>query len=327
MKGVYMFKRFVFLFLVILILFTPACGEKQVISSMTAQEMVEYIDKRIDEKNSTQTVEWASATVISVGAGNANVHFPADPVGTNVVVQNPREISLEVDDEVSILKFGSLSNAIVDFKKDIIMDNIYVDYLTGVDDYRHGAIDTPFKTLQYAINRLPKNLNGRVIWIYFDTLTNEDLIIRNFYGGQIITIQSLDGNTTQTLNTILVADCMVDIDIHNLKINGNNPRFDSAVFVLRCLFVYFENCDTSSSEFSISDGFCAAYGSNMFVVSCVISNRKYAIRGDSITQIFSSTNTGSNNTYAIFGQRNSIIGTYGSQPSGEQWVDDSSTIQ
>jgi Na+-transporting methylmalonyl-CoA/oxaloacetate decarboxylase gamma subunit len=326
-----MFKRFVFLFLVILILFTPACGEKQVINAMTAQEMVEYIDKRIDEKNSTQTVEWASATVISVGAGNATCHLGTDPIGTNVIISNPREIPLEIDDEVSILKFGSLSNAIIDFRKDISLNNIYVDYLVGFDSYgkdsngnQYGTINAPFKTLQYTVNRLPKNLNGRIIRIYFNTLTTEDLIIDNFYGGGSIYIYPVTGTSVVNINSLIINSChgaFIEIGYLGLTGYSNNNGLKAAIHIIRTQTCRIYYCILTSSDDTIH-GILVNSGSNAYVEKCTISDHNYAIFSRYMSTVCSDNNDGLNNKIGLVSYLSSTIGKLGTQPSGDiaEWT-------
>jgi hypothetical protein len=318
-----MFKKIFLFLIIILVLFTSACGEKQVINSMTPKDMVEYVDKRIDENTPTQTPKYWPATVISVGSGDAVVHLPTDPTGTNLTVANPREITLEIGDEVNLVAInGSLTNAIIDFRKDINFDQVYVDYNTGTDKFGknssgnyYGSQNAPFKTLQYAVNRLPKNLNGRTIYIYFDTLdSNEVVQIDKFYGGNAIYIQPIDGVTPRTIYGIGISSCYINVRVRYLHCNGIYD--DNAAFrAIRCMYVVFEHCDASSDTYAEdTSGFLAAYGSNMAVVDSVVSNRHYGIFANNISNIYSSNNTGVND----YGLRASTCSTIGKDFSGTQ---------
>jgi hypothetical protein len=299
---------------------------------MTPQELCEYIDRRLDERLPTQVPKYWPASVISVGNGSAVVHLPTDPDGVNITVQNPREIPLEVNDEVNLVAInGSLSNAIIDFRKGITLSTIYVDYATGVDDYKHGTESAPFQTLQYAINRLPKNLNGRNVYVYFKNLNEQDIYIDKFYGGRFIKISPYDGSTSQTVNSIIINDCMVGIDIYYLNISGKNPSYNNnAVFAFNNYYVLFDHCNASCATYDgSSSGFVASYGTNMTISNSIVSNRGNGIYAGYMSNIYSYKNSGTNNNVALTSVRSSIIGKDDTQPSGstaEYSTPDSSII-
>ena len=77
--------------------------------------------------------------------------------------------------------------------------NIYVDKNNGNDDipFNNGAI---FKTIQGAINSIPKNLNGFTVTLEIigsKTVYFEDILIRGFYGGSLQILMnnnSINGN-------------------------------------------------------------------------------------------------------------------------------------
>lgn len=317
-----MSKRFVFLFLVILILFTSACGEKQVINSMTPEEMVQYIDKRIDEKVPTQTPKWFSATVISVSNdGLVEVRLSTDDIGNNIRVQNVRELPLEIGDEVYIVAVDSkLTNAFVDVRKNIILNDIYVDYNIGVDDYRHGTEAMPFKTLQYAVNRCPKNINGRNINIYFDNLSLENLVIDNFYGGGRLYLRPHSGTDIKYINSLQVVACngaVVTIEYLGYKGSSyfSSPTYTGSVIIARSQEIDIFHADITEVSATVN-GIIVLSGSNANIQHCVISDHSAAIWTLYNSNVFSYNNSGINNTKGLVADYNSTIGKLGAQPSG-----------
>lgn len=61
---------------------------------------------------------------------------------------------------------------------------IYVNSSTGNDDSEPND-DVRYKTLQGAINAIPKFLNGKTVYITMETNTTEDVYLRGFVGGAI----------------------------------------------------------------------------------------------------------------------------------------------
>jgi hypothetical protein len=302
----------------IAILFLSACSEEKMASSIKTQNadyLLELIDQRIDAKVPLQIPEWSSATVISVGTGNATVHLPIDPIGTNVVVQNPREISLEIGDEVSISKFGGLSNAIIDFRKDITLDDIFVDNINGVDDYKHGTEATPFKTVQYAVNRLSKNINGRYITInIINSSSSEAIVVDGFGGGGSLKIWSVDEDN-KSLDSAIVNACtgcrvyLQDITFYDV----NSP-----VEINYSSLVYISNCNITAGTGGSGVGVQVHYGANAWIESTTISNKATAIAVEYCSSAYSDYNSGVNNTYSIEAGQNSTVGKNGSQPAGTE---------
>jgi hypothetical protein len=297
-------------------------------ASNETQELLDLIDQRIAQQVPTQIPKWFSATVISFGLGTAIVHLPTDPVGTNITVQNPRELPLEIGDEVYIVAVdGKLTNAFVDVRKNITLDEIYVDWDTGVDDYKHGTESAPFKTLQYAVNRLPKNLNGRFVNIYFNSLTSENLIIDNFYGGGTLKIYPVSGAPDGLINSLVIDSCIGSyIQIGHLGCVGYNVAWGNANIYIRRV----QACEIHGAVLDTygTYGIFITSGSTVYIDICTISNHYYAIYASS-SNVFSENNGGTNNVFGLYAQRTTTIGKDGVQPGGTtaEYHDSSSEIR
>jgi len=271
-----------------------------------------------------------SATVITVGAGTATVHLPTDPTGINITVYNPNEIPLEVGDQVWIHKInGELNNAYILFRKTVTFDNIYVDYATGTDKFGrnssgnlYGSAAAPFKTLQYAINRLPKNLNRRNINIYYNTLDSSEKIFGDgFFGGGTIKIQPLSGAAITNIDFMQIIGCFsVRLEIHYLGFTNTDES--GAIKVGRSSYVCIYNCEVITS--STNSGVVIFDGSKAVVENSVITNRNKGIVADGCCDVLSNNNTGSN-VYGLWAQYNSTIGKSGTQCIGN--VSDNNEIE
>ena len=291
--------------------------------TINPRELCNYIDTQIASAIAGISNYDYSATVITVGSGTAEVHLPTDPTGTNITVNNPNEISLEVGDQVTIHAInGNINNAFVSFRKTVGFDDIYVDYTTGTDAFgrdssgnMYGSEDAPFKTLQYAVNRLPKNLNGRSINIYFGALdTSEEITIDGFYGGYSINIEpSIKYYTGATsINRLFVRNCTgVLINVNYLNIKRNDYW---AVQVYNSYTINFAYCTISTS--ASSGGIFISSGSKVVVRNCTIANRTIAIRVEILSELYSMANSGSNTVYGLQADGGSTICKNGTQPMG-----------
>jgi hypothetical protein len=344
-------KKILFLLLAFCLIFSSACSAEVNNSKVSTAKEVLDVMSQVANDVLAQGDKRLSATVVSVSGGTATVHLPTDPIGTDIVVQNSRELPLEIGDPVSIIAMnGDLSSAYVDVRRTINIDNIYVDYNIGADDYviDRGTIIKPFKTLQFAINRLPKNLNGRNITIYVNNTSLENINIKNFYGGGYLFIRASDTSSPFTISSVNILDCMVLIRL--FKVNINTGAYAVACIIDNCKYVSIEYLTSTSS--STSGGISGSRSQFIYISYSTLSNKSYGIIMDAVStaqinnctltntsngiqatgssQIYSNTNTGLNGGYGLNASENSTIGKRSTQPTGSisnEYVDSSSIIR
>jgi hypothetical protein len=280
------------------------------------KEFLKIIDGRINERVPLQTPKWFSATVISMNGGTAICHLPTDPDGTNVIVQNPRELPLEIGDQVYIVAIdGKLTNGFVDLRKGYNGDSLYSDWTTGSDSSGDGSISKPFKTLQRTINALQKNLNRRTINVYFANTgdTAEYLDMDGFYGGGTLNISPVDGGTTiKYINYVNVKGCQgVRINFNYL---GTKNTSRSGFYIDYSNFVGLFHC--ACTEISSEFPGIFVYSSNILVANSTFSNRYIGIYASIGSIIYSSENSGSSNQNGLAAFYGGVIAKNGSQPSG-----------
>lgn len=307
------------------------------LSSEEARELNNIIDEK-DGNVLNRLLNWdLSATIISVGAGTAIVHLPTDPAGENITVQNPNEISLEVGDQVTIHKInGNINNSYILFRKTVVSNTIYVDYNIGTDLFGrdssgnlYGSLSAPFKTLQYAVGRLPKNLNRRDITIrYANPNSAETLEITDFYGGGTLTIAPTSGTTVSYIDYIYFFGCIgVEIDVYYLGATNLATSRRAAIWIRNSSYVVIDHCNVITSS-PTKYGISVDDGSRATVRNTIISNRNYGLIVESTAWCLSQDNSdgGATNTYGLVAFYASYLGKIGTQPTGS-YADSSSTIK
>jgi hypothetical protein len=301
--------------------------------SDNAEKFLHIIRNEIKDVMPQQVPKWHSATVISADAGidggTAIVHLTTDPVGTNIIVQNSRELPLEVGDNVYVVAInGDLSNGYVDLRRTINSNYIYVDYNTG-NNNNDGSSAHPFKSLQYAISRLPKNLNRRAFFIHFDSLDiNEIVTIDDFYGGSIIISPKID-YTFSTIKKLNIENCMASISIDYVYTDQNFYIYETTnahinhcsttnsyptvvgFLIMNSIGIVLNNCIVSNKATGIEATF-----SSMKISNCTLSSNGTGIVASTNSNIFSQNNSGANNYYGIYAYYNSTVGKNGTQPTG-----------
>ncbi|WP_313346717.1 hypothetical protein [Lacrimispora sp.] len=111
--------------------------------------------------------------------------------------------------------------------------------------------DKIYKTIQYAVNTLPKNLNGKAALIALDAGTyDEDVVIEGFSNGKL-SIQYSAGQTTLTtecsVKSIAVSYC------DSVYINGFNfTTTSSGVTFTRCNYTEITYCQQNTTYSGLS---------------------------------------------------------------------------
>lgn len=120
----------------------------------------------------------------------------------------------------------------------------YVDAAQG-DDANPGTQEQPFKTIQAAVDSLPKDLGKCQVTIFVASGTyDEDVAISGFYGGLFsgpLKIKGSDAaDKTRKIRTVSVANCSCMVTLEGLCVSGNLSGFSVAVcsanvFMTRCI--------------------------------------------------------------------------------------------
>lgn len=183
---------------------------------------------------------------------------------------------------------------------------------TGSDTTGQGTSAKPYKTIQYAINTLPRDLGGCAATIRIaDGTYAERLVIIGFYNGRINLKSSKPEEISSVCNIpdIIISDNSALVDIRGINFTTTTANGIFAV-VSHFVIVVFCRCVLSSSWGGFS------FDQTRFeVVSCVVSNKGIALMAhgaDGNSRAWNPLST--NNTVGIHAEYGSIIRKDGTQP-------------
>ena len=123
----------------------------------------------------------------------------------------------------------------------------YVNGTTGNNGNDGLTTATPFKTIQYAIDKLPRIINHRVN-IYVSTGNYlETVEIKGIIGkGDNLTLTRVDAGSNVTISNIIVKNCSVRIDINHITTNSTAvPGFA----VTNCSYCRLYQCTSTSTVY------------------------------------------------------------------------------
>ncbi|MDQ5983481.1 MAG: hypothetical protein RUMPE_00505 [Eubacteriales bacterium SKADARSKE-1] len=181
----------------------------------------------------------------------------------------------------------------------------YINASTG-SDTNAGSSSYPFKTIQHAINVLPKCINHDVK-IYLATGTYAEVVtIKGFFGGGSF---SLYGNTASALSTsytitgqIHIENCHMKLFLNGLNVSTTTTR---AIETYTSNFVQVYYCTVAGAA-DVGIGFLAGSRGEVFVCSSSNKLYMYSVTGGSFIRIRGS-NLGSGNTYGVKSGDGSLV--------------------
>jgi len=254
-------------------------------------------------------------------------------------VINPNEIPCELNNQIYISEvFGG---KIIDFRKTIELDTIYVKsngtdaYGNDADGNKYGSFEAPFLTPEYALSRLPKNLNNRVIRIYLMDVSYGSVVhMGGFHSGTLI-ISGYSGYSSQFLG-MSFEHCTAQLVFENLWSLGGYLETKSIFDFYNCSNVTIRGCDMYVDPTVQHGDYCiTARRSSLSVENCETSDPDESTRigtfihASDMSNILCKNNTGGglNLLYSI--SENSTLGVLGTEPSGitRASIDASSVIR
>ena len=201
---------------------------------------------------------------------------------------------------------------------------LYVSANTGSDTTGDGSQLKPFKTIQHAIDIIPKDLGTRECIIYVaDGTYSEDVTIAGFTNG-VVRLYSNHITAISTLckvNKILVTQCMsyvfiVGFDILTVNSAGIDSYNNKALIVQYCNIV--GNAPNNSGIYAAESDFQ--------VYNCIVSNHMNALRAYKSVGTSAYWGSTSGNTNSLYSASGSIIKTMGIQPQGTRIADTGGSV-
>lgn len=188
----------------------------------------------------------------------------------------------------------------------------YVNSATGSDSNNGLTNGTAFKTIQYAINKLPQVVNHNVNINIAQGTYNEDVLVYGFVGKGNIGIAG--GNSVSSLykvSSLTIFGCVIPVTIIGVEATKTGGH---AFVISNSLYSTIDKCKSSSID-TVYAG-VALYGALATVSNSQFDNHGIGIRSSSSSTVYSNNNTGSGNTYGLVASSGGAVCKDGKQPSG-----------
>ncbi|WP_349672548.1 hypothetical protein [Lacrimispora sp.] len=193
-------------------------------------------------------------------------------------------------------------------KSDIIL---YVS-TTGSDITGNGTSENPFKTIQHAIDIIPKDLGGHNVNIQIaNGVYDEKVTINGFHSGTI----SLNSSTPTNINTdtgircVEITCCEAYIKLSGIYVYGSNTNGASINITLCNLVTLLSTLMDSSSTWGVNINVCNNFRFNSGNVSNKVTAIKFVDASGYVTNVI-----GSNNGTGLYADGSSVVHRVGNQP-------------
>lgn len=164
---------------------------------------------------------------------------------------------------------------------------------SGSNTLGDGSSTSPYATINFALSKLPKNLNGFDVTLHLTTGTyNEDVIVSGFFGGNII-LSGASG-TSVTIKSLTVRD---DAALHissaiSLGVNGSAGTAGIVVQQGKLLSFATNVFVTASQNVGV---YVARGGYALFGTLSVSNSKTIAVQAASGANVYIETLSGSSN--------------------------------
>lgn len=196
--------------------------------------------------------------------------------------------------------------------------------MTG-DDNADGSEAAPFRTIAKSLSMIPDLVRaGHVYTITIGAGTWDEIVALEYrvVYGQVI-IQG--ASTARELHKVRAVRCdtvVGHLTIQNLTttlktVSGASFRFYRCAPMVEVLNVKSESDASVEKGVEGVIGLLADYGSQVIVRDSDFGGKRYGMRSNYLSRIFSRNNTGTNNTFGLGARWGGIMTTSGTQPGGD----------
>lgn len=257
-------------------------------NKLTRNELHADIVKKIDD----------SATKLELQSVSDSLTSVTGSVSTHVADQNAHGIATKVTTLNS--QISAVDASLVAHSSKGIPDGVHGLATTGDLTYyvrpdgsnsNNGLANSSagaFKTIQYAISKIPQIVNHAISIIYTEGSYNENLIISGFVGKGSIRLRRQSQGLV-SVNSLSISDCTLYVEVASMTFASSG----GGVSAVRCASVNINNCTLIIG----GDGFDIVK-SHANLYSNVISNKTFAISASDDSLVHSLGNTGSGNGIA-----------------------------
>ncbi|WP_315117802.1 hypothetical protein [uncultured Clostridium sp.] len=199
----------------------------------------------------------------------------------------------------------------------------YVDIVNGSDTNDGLTVATAFKSIKYAISKLPRTINNLVsICVLKGDYSSEGIIyLDNFYGSGILTLTGYDGtkdidNASKAVDYkvkgLIVSGCLVRVSVYGLS---SSSSYFKSTCSMSVRFWYCNN--TYTSPYSTAFEFEGTPSGE--VRYCIASNKQVCVKSDKSKVISGNwTSASTNNSFGLSAVDGGVISKdpNSSQPVG-----------
>lgn len=201
---------------------------------------------------------------------------------------------LTLDSNVSN-KYGETLDKVNGLTTDHIA--VYVDVANGEDKPGNGDITNPYKTLQYAVDQIPKLINyDRFIYVA-DGVYNEDVRVKSINGGAIVIgrkdgiVDPFTSSTGFLVKSIEFLDCTGRCRVNNAEqYDTENTTAEAFIRFSRCGYGTAHRIRCANAGVTVDsvqfDGTTGSVNSSYFDGQnyCIVSKNGSSVRVDSTNQ-------------------------------------------
>jgi len=189
----------------------------------------------------------------------------------------------------------------------------YVDHVNGLDTKNGLTSGTAFKTIQYAINKLPQIINHAVVINRLAGTNWEDISIKGFCGSGGLTITGANDYTTASTficNSIEILFCSLKTIINGLAPNNGGGTYGIRVEGCQNVYINSINDTLAYSRYGL-----LANNSNVNITNSIISSKSKSISSENNDSVTSVANSGTGNIITLYTVGGTIMKA-STQPSG-----------
>ena len=293
------------------------------------QNRVSIVEDKIDEKADTSYVESEVSTLGTLINQKADTTYVEGEVSTLGTLINQKADTSYVQGEVSTLNTSINQKADTTYVDDELdkratKTTTSITYHVATNGNNNNTGTSPnnaFRTIAKAVSMIPNIIaDDHEVTISIGTGEwNEAVLLSNItVNGELIVEGATDDRDNHKVTRVECERITGVLTIRNLYATTETTvgfRFN------RCApYVYVTNViaygDPNGSERSGYHGLLADYGSNVLVTASDFSSRRYGMRVNYLSRIFSSNNTGTGNYRGLGARWGGILQTNGTQPTG-----------
>ena len=299
------------------------------------QNRVSMVEDMLDEKADTTYVDSEVDTLETLINQKADTTYVDSEVNTLNTAINQKADTSYVDSEVDTLNTSinqkadtsyvdSELNDINDmmaFKVTKTTENIEYHVSPTGNDNNSGTSTSPYRTISKAVSMIPDTIGEDTTFsiVLGNGSWNENIEVGNVtVNGQLV----IKGNTS-TADNHSVNLCVFNNITGHLSVSNIMTRTQTTVGFRfnRCTYAFVTNViahgeSTSDTTLEAYHGLLADYGSNVLVTNSEFNHKRYGIRANYLSRIFSQNNSGTGNLFGIGSRWGGIIQTIYGQPSG-----------